>query len=64
VEEERLVVGDQVLVEVEVRAAGNLDRRVDAVDAGGDFVEVGAAGGVGDCGFLLVVMRVGNAGDV
>ena len=51
VEEERLVVGHEVLVEVEARAGGNLDRRVDPVDPGGDLVEVGAAGAV------LVIMR-------
>src|SRR5690606_32703061 len=53
VEEERLVVGDEVLVEVEVRPAGNLHGGVDAVDARGDLVEVGACGGVGDHRALL-----------
>src|SRR5690606_9398539 len=53
VEEERLVVGDEVLVEVEVRPAGNLHGGVDAVDARGDLVEVGAGCGVGDHGALL-----------
>ena len=36
------------------RPARDLDRRVDAVDARGDLVEVGAAGSVGEHGFLLV----------
>jgi hypothetical protein len=47
VEEERRLVRDQVLVEAESRAVGILGRRVDAVDARGDLVEVGAAGCVG-----------------
>jgi hypothetical protein len=41
------LVRDQVLVEAESRAIGILGRRVDAVDARGDLVEVGAAGCVG-----------------
>jgi len=49
VEEERRLVRDQVLVEAE-GAAGKHGRGVDAVDARGDLVEVGAAGCVGDHG--------------
>jgi hypothetical protein len=47
VEQKRLLVLDEVLVEAEA-AVG--DRGVDAVDARSDLVQVGAAGGVGDNG--------------
>ncbi len=48
VEEERLVVDQQVLVEAEALAVGEVDRGVDAVDAVADLVDVGAGLGVGD----------------
>jgi hypothetical protein len=42
-EQQRLVVVDQVLVEREMSdVARQRDRRVDPVDAVGDFVDVGA----------------------
>jgi hypothetical protein len=47
-EQQRLLVVDQVLVERERHLAGQAHGRVDAVDALGDFVEVGAGLDVGD----------------
>src|ERR1041384_1367680 len=46
-EDERRLAGDQVLVEVELPVRDG-DRRVDAKDAGRDFVEIGASGRVGN----------------
>src|SRR5262249_49536567 len=51
VKDERFIVGDQVLVEVEADATGKRDRGVDAIDAPGDLVEGGAARSVGNHGF-------------
>jgi hypothetical protein len=45
---QRLVIGHQVLVEAEALAIGQVDGRVDAVDAIGDFVDIGARLRVGD----------------
>ncbi len=48
-EQQRRVVDDQVLVEIElIGDAGNGDRRVDAVDAIGDLVNVGAGLRIGN----------------
>jgi hypothetical protein len=45
VEEQRLVVGDEVLVEAE-RACRDVDGRMDAIDVGGDLVDAsGERGG-------------------
>jgi len=60
VEDERLVVGDEVLVEAEL-AAGGRDGGIDAVDARSDLVEVGAGGRVGDHGSSP---QLGDAGEV
>ena len=48
-EQQRRVVNDQILVEIElIGAARNGDRRVDAVDAIGDLMNVGAGLRVGN----------------
>ena len=48
-EQQRRVVDDQILVEIEViGAARNGDRRVDAVDAIGDLMNVGAGLQIGN----------------
>jgi hypothetical protein len=41
-EQERRFVDDQVLIEAELEVAGQRQRRIDAVDAGGDLVDVRA----------------------
>ena len=46
--DERLGVGNEVLVEIEAESAGEVYRRVDPEDARGDLVQVGTACGVGD----------------
>jgi len=48
VEQQRLVIDEQILVEVERQAAGQVDRGVDAVGAVGDLVDVRAGLRVGD----------------
>jgi hypothetical protein len=53
VEEQRLLVDQQVLIEAE-GAARDLDRRVDAIEAGPDLLDARSAGGIRHGhGFLL-----------
>ena len=63
-EQQRLVVDDQVLVEREPAGAGNVDRRVDAEDAVGDFVDRGRVADVDGVMLRSFALDKGSGGCV
>jgi len=46
-EEEWRLIRDEVLVEIELRTARNIDWRIDPEDARGDLVDIRAGPGIG-----------------